>query len=45
MNFNDRRALDLLPARIATLQARITEACRSVTSWLPGGRAPSKALR
>ena len=25
MNFNDRRALDLLPARIAALEARITE--------------------
>jgi hypothetical protein len=24
MNFNDRRALDLLPARIAALEARIT---------------------
>src|ERR1700749_3223515 len=25
MNFNDRRALDLLPARIAAFEARITE--------------------
>src|SRR6202030_3860209 len=25
MNFNDRRALDLLPARIAALEARLTE--------------------
>ncbi len=25
MNFNDRRALDLLPARIAALETRITE--------------------